>query len=443
VKLLSRLIFLTFMFLIQVPVIAQGKWEKIDVATTRTLNSVFFTDSLYGWITGDSGTIIHTADGGKTWSFQNSGTNNNVVSVFFLNRNLGWASSQNYTTVPYGTLLLETTNGGTDWTGVPYPVEDIFITCILFRDSLNGWMGGRPHALVRTTDGGTTWNEAKIDSSVLAFFPVLNIRFYNDKYGYACGGMFDIAGVIWSTSNGGESWHAIDPSYAPADEVHELHLFDSLHVIGAGGDPDFGYGVGMIRTSDGGESWNYQELGMQGNAYDIDFRNGKEVWAPLGPGQKLIFSMDTGRTWTAIPTPGSTAITQMTFPDSLHGFAVGRYGAVIKYKPPALGIPEPVTSEIEGIVLSQNYPNPFNEATKIKFRLNIPGKVSPVPIKIKVYSASGTEVSVPVDDRYCSGEYEVMLDGANLPCGLYYYRLFAEITGSKLSTAPKKMVVIR
>ena len=136
---------------------------------------------------------------------------------------------------------MKTTNGGEDWVSEPYPEENIFINCVLFLDSLNGWMGGSPHALVRTTDGGLNWEQAEIDTTNLAFFPVLSIRFYNDdkNYGYACGGMFDIAGVTWRTSDGGEKWYPIDASDAPADEVHELHLYDSVRVMGAGGDPDF------------------------------------------------------------------------------------------------------------------------------------------------------------------------------------------------------------
>ena len=120
--------------------------------------------------------------------------------------------------------------GGAYWSGTPFPVDDIFITCILYRDSLNGWMGGSPNVLVKTMDGGITWVQAGIDTSTLAFFPVLSIKFLNEKYGYACGGLHDIAGVIWRTSNRGDLWQAIDPSEAPADEVHGLYIFGSLYV---------------------------------------------------------------------------------------------------------------------------------------------------------------------------------------------------------------------
>jgi photosystem II stability/assembly factor-like uncharacterized protein len=435
---------LLLLFLAPTPLFAQGLWERVPVPTQKVLNSVFFTDSLYGWIAGDSGTIIHTSDGGKTWILQNTATTNDIVTLFFLDRNLGWASSLNYTTAPYGTVLLKTTDGGDHWIPSTYPVSDIFITCILYRDTMNGWMGGRPHALVRTTDGGVTWTQANVDTTVLAFFPVLGIRFYNDKYGYACGGMFDIAGVIWRTDNGGDLWHAIDPSEAPADEVHELHLFDSLHVMGAGGDPDFGYGVGMIRTSDGGLSWNYQELGVQGTAYDLDFRTPGEAWAPVGPARKLIFSTDTGYNWTAVPTPDSTSIYRMTFPDSLHGWAVGHKGAVIRYTKEVSGIHDPLTLGDGGFILFQNYPNPFSNETKIRFKVPVTPAGKAVSLRIKVFTITGTQVSEVGGEEFFPGVNELVLDASALPPGIYFYALYAGTSGNPtLQTRPGKMILIR
>ncbi len=53
----------------------------------------------------------------------------------------------------------------------------------------------------------------------------------------------------------------------------------------------------------------------------------------LGGEQKLIYSLDSGLTWTSISTPDSAVIFKIIFPDSLHGFGVGLDGAIIKYRP--------------------------------------------------------------------------------------------------------------
>ncbi len=399
---------------------AQGSWERVEVPTQHHLRSVYFTDSLYGWAVGDSGSIIHTMDGGENWVSQDSETYNHIVHVFFLNRQLGWASSWNYEGF-YGTLLLKTTDGGNSWSSEAYPEDYLFMNCILFLDSLTGWMGGSPHALVKTTDGGQSWNQAAIDTNALAFFPVLNLYFYDENHGYACGGMFDIAGVTWSTHDGGEMWYPINNEDAPADEVHGMHIFSSENVIGAGGDPDQGYGVAMIRTSNGGLDWNYEELSMSGNAFDIDFRNENEAWAPLGPGEKLIYSMDAGTTWTEIDSPENTAIFDMVFTDDMHGYGVGYNGAFIRYKPQGLGIIEADGIDTEFRV----FPNPSDGRVNFYIeRENWKGG------EVQIYDLTGSRVwMLPMQNLSAT------IDLSHIPAGIYICKLLLlgeEISRQKL-----------
>ncbi|MDT8394268.1 MAG: YCF48-related protein [Bacteroidales bacterium] len=401
---------------------SQGSWEIMETPSSQHLRSVYFTDSLYGWAVGDTGTIIHTNDGGDTWIQQDAGTDNKIVHVFFLNRQLGWASSWNFEGY-YGTLILKTTDGGNTWTHHPYPDENLFMNCILYRDSIHGWMGGSPHAIVRTNDGGQSWEQAAIDTTALAFFPVLNIYFYNDQYAYACGGMFDIAGVTWSTSNGGESWQPISNAQAPADEVHGLHMFDSISVLGAGGDPDLGYGVGMIRTSDGGTNWIYEELSMAGNAFDLDFRNETEAWAPLGPSQKMIYSLDAGTTWTLVPTPASTSIFDMIFTDSLHGWGVGYNGAVIRYVPKTVGINE--GRGIDNITFNV-FPNPASDIVTIDASIQQDKGMRWETGALMIVDQYGKTVKSILFEDLPAVQNIVKLDLTGMPAGLYVLNLTME-----------------
>ncbi|MGB5894719.1 MAG: T9SS type A sorting domain-containing protein, partial [Ignavibacteriaceae bacterium] len=290
------------------------------------------------------------------------------------------------------------------------------------------------------TNGGLSWEQAEIDTSLFAFFPVLNIAFYNSNYGYACGGAIDGAGVVWSTTNGGYNWFAIDPSDAPPDPISQVHIFDSLNVIGIGGDREL-FGVGVIRTSDGGSFWDYEDIGMQGFGMTLDFRTENEAWSALGSQQKFIYSIDSGTTWIQIPTPDSSEIFDVIFPDSLHGFAVGREGTILKYKPPIVD----AVSEYRGVtpesfVLFQNYPNPFNPNTIIKYSLPEEGFVN-----LTVFNMLGEEIITLVNNLQKSGNYEVEFNSTNLPAGrqglpsgIYFYRFQ---TGSFRET--KKMVILK
>ena len=91
-------LFIFFLTLLNSKVLSQNFWEKINSPTSKLLNSISFLDSLNGWVSGDSGLIIHTSNGGVDWETQYSNDSLNMVNIFFLNDQLGWAaaSSQFY-----------------------------------------------------------------------------------------------------------------------------------------------------------------------------------------------------------------------------------------------------------------------------------------------------------------------------------------------------------
>jgi len=415
--------------------LAQGTWERLNSPTEEYLSSVCFVNSSYGWAAGYSGTIIHTSNGGDDWIIQDSKTENNILDIFFLNRNLGWAVTWEVFNYPFGTYVLKTTDGGLNWNSTNFPEENIFSQCIIFLDSLNGWMGGKPYPIVRTTDGGISWFEAEIDSSGFSNLPVYDIQFYNTKFGYASGGVIDCCGIMWWTTNGGNYWYVIDTPFVALEPIYQVHTYDSLNVLGVGGDfESTGYGVGIIRTFDGGAIWEFEYIGISGVAWDIDFRTATEAWCPLGGEEKLIYSLDSGLNWTAVPTPDSAIIFKMIFTDSLHGYGVGMDGAIIKYKPDS--ITNVFTPEIlipEGFILQQNYPNPFNPATKIEFRI-----LNSEFVRLKIYDVLGREVAALVNEELAAGSYEIQFDAEYLSGGVYFYTLSAS---DFIST--KKMLLLR
>ncbi len=61
-----------------------------------------------GTAVGQSGTILHTTDGGTTWTGQQSGTTEDLVGVHFFDPQNGWAvGSKN--------IIIHTTDGGATW----------------------------------------------------------------------------------------------------------------------------------------------------------------------------------------------------------------------------------------------------------------------------------------------------------------------------------------
>ena len=391
-------------------------WQRIESPTDYWLRTLLFTDSLRGWVAGDSGLIFYTSDGGVNWIQQVTNTKDKVMKLFFLDDNMGWAvawdefASDNF----YGTDILQTTDGGASWSIEPYREQNVFLNSIYFLDTLKGFMGGYPGKFLITTDGGMNWEDAQIDSGVGAHFPPVHFNFYNNQYGFASGGAMDISGVVWKTTNGGEFWKttAVGP-----EPVRGIHYFDSLNVLGVGGDPEY-FGASLVRTTDAGENWVYEELGFPGVATAISFRTETEGWAPLSLARTIMYTFDSGATWEDTLTIDTTAIYDLVFTDSLTGYAVGEGGVILKYKYPSPVMIQDEPQYSNSYYLLQNYPNPFNSSTSIEYYIPEPSQVS-----LKVYNLLGSVVANLVEDYQPNGKYKVTWNADNEATGIYYMRL--------------------
>jgi photosystem II stability/assembly factor-like uncharacterized protein len=403
---------------------SQTEWRRIDSPTDKLLRHVFFVDSATGWCAGKDGIIFHTQDGGLNWEEQNSTVSTFVVALFFLDENLGWALTVR-DSLPFGTTIIKTTNGGNEWIAEDYPEDYVFMNTIFYFDSLNGWIGGSK--IAGTTDGGFSWVDANIDSSLVSNLPVYNFNFYNRQFGYACGGFIDLAGVIWSTTNFGLNWSAVGVS---PDQVFDMFVFDSLNAITLSGDPEGFFGVGKIKTTNAGESWSFEELPLFALSFAIDFRTNTEGWSASG--FKFLFTSDKGETWIEKQVPDSAVIFDLTFADSSTGYAVGENGVILKYRK-EIEIPTDSDSIPSNYILRQNYPNPFNSLTRINYSI-----IENRFVSLKIYDVLGNEVAVLVNEEKPAGNYELDFNGKGLASGVYFYRLSADVF-----VQTKKMLMLK
>jgi hypothetical protein len=82
-------------------------------------------------------------------------------------------------------------------------------------------------------------------------------------------------------------------------------------------------------------------------------------------------------------------------------------------------VAEPAPGGVPAVyALHQNYPNPFNPTTTIRYDLPRDGQT-----RLTVYNLLGREVAELVNERQSAGRYEVRFEAADLPSGMYFYRL--------------------
>jgi photosystem II stability/assembly factor-like uncharacterized protein len=125
------------------------------------LESVFCTDTNTAWIVGGNGTILHTDDGGETWIRQSSGQYQGMFDIFFINADTGYVvggSCEGCTGDPTG-YILQTTSGGNSWTTLTKPDTVMGFYGVFFADKKRGTVVGSDGTIFRTTDGGENWTQ--------------------------------------------------------------------------------------------------------------------------------------------------------------------------------------------------------------------------------------------------------------------------------------------
>lgn len=176
-----------------------------------------------------------------------------------------------------------------------------------FLDTQHGWIVGGNGALLRTSDGGSTWSP---QASILRTTPFLGLSIvFTD----ALTGVVSMNnGSLLRSSDGGFSWGLLPRS---ALTLQKLRKAPDGSVWG------FGSLGAIARSTDAGLTWQRFSTGITTVVYDIDFPDAQTVVAVCGGGI-VLRSLDAGQSWTNMPAGIGTDIISIDFRDAMTGFAV-------------------------------------------------------------------------------------------------------------------------
>lgn len=149
-------------------------WRQAEVPVSATLTAVDFPTPETGWAAGHAGVILNTTDGGDSWALQHDGRDYNAALLEFAARQrarleAGLEALEADPDTDPGTLedaeialedaiFLEEDAELARETGPADPLLDV-----RFFDAQRGMAAGAYGALLRTRDGGVTW-EIAIDA---------------------------------------------------------------------------------------------------------------------------------------------------------------------------------------------------------------------------------------------------------------------------------------
>jgi len=262
-------------------------WAKQNSGEKETTicDGVFLNASI-GWMVGINGTILHTTDGGARWTRQNTGTKQHLFGISFVDEKHGWAVGE------WGTII-HTSDGGATWSSQHKEMDKSFNN-IFFVDTQNGWLVGERGTLLHTTDGGATWNpqtpkaferaslEEQLENPPPSLFGVC---FSDKNTGWACG----IPGTIIKTTDGGTTWEVL-----PTGTKHTLYTIFIKYGKGwAVGDKGT-----YLMSNDGGNTWSLPEEAIKAKQpfRDVYFSSAQQGWV-VGAGGLVVHTEDGGKTW--------------------------------------------------------------------------------------------------------------------------------------------------
>ncbi|MBC8124115.1 MAG: hypothetical protein H7X70_00145 [Candidatus Kapabacteria bacterium] len=217
------------------------------------------------------------------------------LDIFFLpsDPNLGWACDQR------GGYVIRTVDGGQTWQGVKIDATKgaCHLEYIQFLDPLVGYCSG-PCGMYKSVDGGVTWQDIKPANSPM----VWGGHFRTAQEGWFTGGGCGY-NAFFKTMDGGATFQMFvdtnEKQSALADPYWDATMpANTLYAIGSGT---------LWRSQSDGVNWQvlaltgvsapwHEELAMFGNAICVPAGGAKCNTAP-GLTEGMRFSPDLGQTW--------------------------------------------------------------------------------------------------------------------------------------------------
>jgi photosystem II stability/assembly factor-like uncharacterized protein len=211
--------------------------------------------------------------------------------------------------------ILHSDDAGRTWVQAPVPAS-AGLTAVYFADEKNGFAVGHVETILRTRDGGETWELVHFEPDNAQ--PLLDVCFTDASHGIAVGAY----GVIYTTADGGSVWSQVPFEPAPlpgaakveaaADDMEaEVDLGFEFHLNaiarGPAGRMYLGAEAGrLFRSDDDGAHWRELPSPYDGSFYGILPLDG-DVLLAFGLRGNLYRSEDGGANWAAIET-GTAAL---------------------------------------------------------------------------------------------------------------------------------------
>jgi photosystem II stability/assembly factor-like uncharacterized protein len=332
-------------------------WEAQPAATAAaagaSLRGVRAVSAAVAWASGSRGTVLRTADGGRTWARRP------VPGADSLDFRSVWAFDSLTAVVASAgeaaegqARIYRTADGGRTWALAHRDTtRGVFYDAVAFWDADHGLVLSDPpegpaprrFTVLATSNGGRTWArtpaaglpDARPGEAAFAAGNAALAVAGSTRAWFVTGGP---AGArAYATATGGARWDVVPVPVAPRSASAGLFAAACASdrvCVAVGGDyqaPRAGAGQ-IARTEDGGGRWERTDLGGSAPGYwsGLAYAPAARAFVAVGGGGTAV-SRDAGRTWAVVDTATLNAVSFA--PRAAAGWAVGPRGQVVRARP--------------------------------------------------------------------------------------------------------------
>ncbi len=211
------------------------------------------------------------------------------------------------------------------------------LEAIVWVDGNVGFSVGE-NLIIRTSDGGLTWEELPISFEG----KLLDVVFWDANTGVAVGDN----GLILKTQDGGYTWS--QKTSGTTQTLKSIAKSSENRLLATSG------GGQILLSTNKGETWTKLTSGTNQSLNDISFINADTAYVAGNQGV-ILRSYDGGNQWSSLNSGQSTNINGIAFSTPLIGYAVGDGGIILKTLDGGNSwLPQisPVTTDLKKVAIS-------------------------------------------------------------------------------------------
>lgn len=282
-----------------------ASWSSVTNSFAQNIQGLCHVSRNKWLAVGREGLIIATTDDGLTWTRCQTGNQTDLFAVAFADSLIGVAVGSS------GTILWSN-DGGISWSHKSSGVESD-LRAVAFLTAKKAVVVGKDGVILKTADAGETWVRKSADMDLFA------IAFTNENNGYAAGGNLGYVKnrrLILRTTDGGESWQTQHKEWGPI--LYGLSPTGQQDVLACGESGT------LLRSTDGGISWGSLKSPTERTLSSLAFSGNKGV--AVGSFGVIVATTDGGATWISQSPDKKKPLASISFADPEHGLATGAGG---------------------------------------------------------------------------------------------------------------------